>query len=90
MVLERFPGWRLADGGNGPAGPHETAGEARGTREPVDADALLSEAAPGDNDDRTWRATASLMRRGLSVEETVHAVMEALRRSPLAEGPDRN
>ena len=64
------------------AAPGTTARRHRGgERPPVDVDELLAGAAPGDVNERTLKATGSLIRHGLSVEETVRTVLEALRRA---------
>ena len=73
---------------NGQAAPpvdDDTSGE----HEPVDADELLAGARPGDVDERVLRSSASLMRKGLSVDEAVRTIIDELRVA-LADDPGRD
>ena len=88
-LLAEF-GWQIIHANGRAQGDKGAQGSEGAQRGPVDVDALLAGAAPGDNNDRTWRATASLLRHGLSVEETVRAVMQAIEASPLAADPSRS
>ena len=77
-MLRSELGWTPADGGSGQAGEHEPDQD---PRPPVDVDELLAGAAPGDVNERTLKATGSLLRQGMSVEETTRTVLEALHRA---------